>query len=106
MPLHLSLEDRWRIISLRLDQGMSPIRIAAIVNCSIRTVHNILQLFRNTNDVIEREGRGRAPLNNDDIQILRRLFYRYLTETAANVNNRFFQRTNRFVTIRTIRDYR
>ncbi|CAF4246766.1 unnamed protein product [Rotaria sordida] len=66
MPLHLSLRDRWRIVSLRLDQGISPTTIAVIVNCSIRTVHNILQLFRETNDVIEREGRGRAraSLNN------------------------------------------
>ncbi|CAF1223319.1 unnamed protein product [Rotaria sordida] len=78
MPIHLSLEDRWRIISLRLDQAMSSTRIAAIANCSIRTDHNILQLFRETNDVIEREGRARAraSLNNDDTQILRRLFYR------------------------------
>ena len=40
------------------------ISIAAIVDCSIRTVHNILQLFRETNDVIEREDRGHASLNN------------------------------------------
>ncbi len=29
-----------------------------------RTVSNILQLFRETNNVIEREGRGRGSLNN------------------------------------------
>ena len=45
---------------------MSPIRIAPIINCSIQiqTVHNILRLFREINDVIEREDRGRASLNN------------------------------------------
>ena len=42
MPFHLSLRDRWQIISLHLDQGMSPIRIAATDSCSIRTIHNIL----------------------------------------------------------------
>ena len=55
MPLHLSLGNEWRIISLCLDHGMFPTRIAAIVNCSIRTVHNIWQLLHETNDIIQCE---------------------------------------------------
>ena len=70
-------------------QNMSPIRMIAIVNCSIRTVHNLLRLFHETNDVIEREGHGcgRTSLKNDDTQMLRRLSYRYPTETAAGTNS-------------------
>jgi hypothetical protein len=64
MSSHLSVGDRWRIISLRLDQDMAPNRIATIINCSIRTVFSVLQLFHETNNVTEREGRGRALLNN------------------------------------------
>jgi len=61
---HLSIGDRWRIVSLRLDQGMPPHRIASVIGCSRATVFNILRLFHDTNNVIEREGRGRTLLNN------------------------------------------
>jgi predicted transcriptional regulator len=64
MSGHLSIGDRWRFILLRFDQGMTPNQIASIINCSRTTVFNILQLFRETNNVIEREGRGRTLLNN------------------------------------------
>jgi DNA invertase Pin-like site-specific DNA recombinase len=64
MSSHLSIRDRWRIISLRFDQGIAPNEIASIINCSRTTVFNILQLFHETNDVTEREGRGRTLLNN------------------------------------------
>ncbi len=56
MSGHLSVGDRWRIISLRFDQGMAPNQIA--------TVFNILRLYRETDNVIEREGRGRTLLDN------------------------------------------
>ncbi|CAF2710450.1 unnamed protein product [Rotaria sp. Silwood2] len=64
MSGHLSVDDRWRIISLRFNQGMTPNQIAYIINCSRITVFNILQLFHETNNIIEREGRGRPLLNN------------------------------------------
>ena len=64
MLVHLSLGDRWRIISLRLDHGISPTRIAAVFNCPIRMVHNIVQPYRETNYVTEREGRRCVSLNN------------------------------------------
>ena len=66
MSGNLSVGDRWRIISLRFDQGMTSSEIASIINCTTRTVRNILRLFRETNDVIEREGRGRRLLNNKE----------------------------------------
>jgi hypothetical protein len=43
---------------------MPPTQIASVINCSIQTVLNILQLFREINNVIEREGCGRTSLNN------------------------------------------
>jgi len=107
MSSHLSIRDRWRIISLRFDQNISPRQISRIVNCSFQTVYNILRLFNETNDVIEREGRGGGNvLTNDEIYVLRKLFYRYPDETSSQINNHFFQRTGPFVTSRTIRSYR
>jgi len=64
MSDHLSIGDRWRIISLRLDQNMTTNEIASFINCTSRTVRNILRLYRETNNVTEREGRGRTLLNN------------------------------------------
>ena len=61
---HLFVGDRWRIFSLRFDQGIIPNQIASVINCSHVTVFDILQLFHKTNNVIEREGRGRILLNN------------------------------------------
>ena len=57
LKLHLIIEDRWRITSLRFDQGMSATLIAAIINCAVQTVYSILKLFCETNDVTERGGR-------------------------------------------------
>jgi hypothetical protein len=53
MSGHLSIGDRWRIISLRFGQGINSREIARILHCSIRTVYNILQLFDDTDDVVE-----------------------------------------------------
>ncbi|CAF4018490.1 unnamed protein product [Rotaria sp. Silwood2] len=64
MSGHLSIGDRWRIISLGLDQGMTSNKIASGINCTSRTVRNILRLFRETNIVTERGGRGCTLLNN------------------------------------------
>jgi len=64
MNSHLTVGDRWRTVSLRLDQGMTPNQIVSVINCSRATVFNILQLFREKNNVIEREGRDRTLLNN------------------------------------------
>ena len=64
MNNHLSIGDRWRIISLRFDQNITPDEIASFMNCTVRTVFNILRLYHETNDVIEREGRGRNQLNH------------------------------------------
>ncbi|CAF2434333.1 unnamed protein product [Rotaria sp. Silwood2] len=74
---------------------MATNQISSVINCTRRTARNILRLFHETNNVIEREGRGRTLLSNDDVHMLRQLFYRYPTETVANINDRFFQKTIR-----------
>ena len=42
MTGHLSIRDRWRIISLYFDQNVLPSQIAVIIDCSIPTVLRIL----------------------------------------------------------------
>ncbi|CAF3570186.1 unnamed protein product [Rotaria sp. Silwood2] len=86
MSCHLSIRDRWRIISLDFDQGRSVRQIARMIPCSIQTVYNILMLFEETNDVTERTGRGRLHmLNNDEIHTLRQILYRYPTDTSSSI---------------------
>ncbi|CAF1535965.1 unnamed protein product [Didymodactylos carnosus] len=62
MTVHLTVDDRWHIVSLSVDQGMSASRIVDVINCGRRTGYNILTLFCETNYVIERQGRGRQCL--------------------------------------------
>jgi transposase len=57
MNVHSSIGDRWRIVSLNLDQRRSRRQVARIINVSIQTVFNVLRLFQETNDVVERDGR-------------------------------------------------
>ncbi len=74
MSGHLSIRDRWRIISLRFDQNISPRQISRIVYCSFQTVYNILRLFNEINDVIQRERRGDdSLLTNTEAYALRQL---------------------------------
>ena len=60
MNSHLTIGERWRVISLRLDQGLGFRDIARRIKYTHQTVQNILQLFHETNDVLERERRGRG----------------------------------------------
>jgi transposase len=107
MTGHLSIGDRWRVVSMRQDQGISSSHIARLINCSVQTVYNILELFYETNDVIERQGRGGGnSLIDTEIFILRQILYRYPYETSNQISNRFYQRTGTSVTSRTIRNYR
>ncbi|CAF2995233.1 unnamed protein product, partial [Rotaria sp. Silwood2] len=107
MSSHLSVGDRWRIVSLKFDQGLNVHEIARIVNCSVRTVYYILSLYQDTNDIIERSGRGRHNMLNDyEMHTLRQMLYRYSNETSTSIANRFFQRTDLYVSPPTIRRYR
>ena len=66
MTGHLSIRDRWRIISLYFDQNLLPSQITVIIDCSIPTVLRILRLYDETGDVAEREGRGRPSLSDTE----------------------------------------
>ncbi len=66
MSGHLSVRDGCRIISLNFHQGHNVCQIARIIHCSLQTVYSILQLCQETNDVIERNGRGRFTILNSD----------------------------------------
>ena len=43
---------------------MTTNQIIPVINCTSRTVHNILRLYCETNNVIEREGCHRSLSNN------------------------------------------
>ncbi len=56
--------------------------------------------------MIERKGcGGENSLTADERNILRQLFYRYLDETSARINYRFYKRIRFSVSSRTIRNY-
>ncbi|CAF1241681.1 unnamed protein product [Didymodactylos carnosus] len=103
---HLSVGERWRIISLYYNQNISPSVIAVSIDCTPRTVRNIVRLYDETGDVIEREGRGCPSLGNDNVLILRQLFYRHPTESSAIIADRFFRITNQYTASRTVRYHR
>ena len=63
---HLTVGQRWQIISLRFNQVLVQNQIARMISCWVQTVFSILRLHRETNDVIERAGRGRLNALNDD----------------------------------------
>ena len=50
---HLSIRDRWRIISLYFDQNVFPSQIAVIIDWSIPTVRRILRSHDETGDTRE-----------------------------------------------------
>ena len=64
MSGHLSVGDRWRIISLYFDQSVLPSQIVVILDCSALTVRRILRLYDETGDVRAQEGRSRSLLRD------------------------------------------
>jgi transposase len=62
MPPHLSVEERWAIISLHKFADWSNYRIAQTLHCSHHTVADTLKRYEETGDVSDRERSGRPPL--------------------------------------------
>ena len=62
MSGRLSISDRSRI-TLWFNQGIISNQRISLIHCTNRIVRNILRLFRETNNIIEREGPGRTLLN-------------------------------------------
>ncbi|CAF3076461.1 unnamed protein product [Rotaria sp. Silwood2] len=59
MPNNLSIEQRWRIIVLHFDNNLPLQVIARKSQCSVSTVSRVTNLHQETNNVLERKGRGR-----------------------------------------------
>ncbi|CAF5143468.1 unnamed protein product, partial [Rotaria sp. Silwood1] len=88
MSSHLSVRDRWRIISLNFDQGVNVHEIARRIPC-------------------KRNGRDRLRiLNNNQVNTLRQLLYQYPTDTSSSIADRLLRRTGLGINSRTIRNYR
>ena len=57
--VRLSIGTRWRIVALRVDAGWSLRRIAEHFNVSLGGVRCVLQIFEETEDVLDRPRSGR-----------------------------------------------
>ncbi|CAF4946311.1 unnamed protein product, partial [Rotaria socialis] len=53
MSGHLSVGERWRTILLYHDEDISPYAIAVNIDCTVKTLHNIVPLYHATGDVLE-----------------------------------------------------
>jgi transposase len=106
MPPHLSISDRWHIITL-LEQGVSARQVARDYSCTHTTVNNLIRLYNETGNVVERSGRGSSgTIPNAAREILFQLMLRYRRYTAAQLASLVYQRTNVSISERTIRRYR
>ena len=52
MSGRISVGGQWRIISLYYDRNISPFAIAVNTNDTVRTIHNIVRLYDETDDVV------------------------------------------------------
>ncbi|CAF1293185.1 unnamed protein product [Didymodactylos carnosus] len=104
MAPHLSLSERWRIITLRNDFGLSMPAIAHRSNYSLSTIHRILDLFSKTNEVAEREGRGRKrPIQGSVRRQFREIMRKHPSATSKFIAERLESRTGVCLSDRTIR---
>ena len=56
---HLSAVERWIVVRMVTEQGLSQREAAEAVGCSTRTVKRIIALHRDTGDVLQQHGGGR-----------------------------------------------
>ncbi|CAF1641927.1 unnamed protein product, partial [Didymodactylos carnosus] len=81
--------------------------IAGILQCSFNTVRRVIQLFEETHDVLEREGRGRHRLVTGSVRRhFRQIMSQHPSDTSASIANRLEQRSGVRVSDRTIREAR
>ena len=107
MTQHLSVRDRWGIITLRFDDDLSYRTIARIVYCSFSAVRKIVPLYEETDDVQERKGRGSPQIIQGSFRWqFRQLMSRYPTASSSSIANRLELRTDVRVSSRTIRGAR
>ncbi|CAF3970265.1 unnamed protein product [Rotaria sp. Silwood1] len=107
MPAHLSIEQRWRMIGLHFDCHLSSREIARKLQCSTTTVTQIINLFKETKNVLERQGRGRPAIIQGAVRRqFRQILSRYPTSTSRSISTRLQSRTGKVVSARTIRRVR
>ncbi|CAF3795419.1 unnamed protein product [Rotaria sp. Silwood1] len=97
--------ERWRIITLHQDNNLFLRQIAGMVNYSFTTVQNIIQLFQETDDVLEREGRERHRLINGLVRRhFRQIMSQHSSDTSLSIAGRLEQRSGVTVSPQTIRE--
>ena len=107
MTGHLSIVQRWKIITLYFDNKLPLREIARLLECSCSTVKCIINLFQETKNVLERQGRGRiAIIRGPARRQFRRLMSRYPTSTSSSVATRLQSGAGILVSARTIRRVR
>ncbi|CAF1541973.1 unnamed protein product, partial [Rotaria sordida] len=81
--------------------------IARKVGCCPATVKLIIDLFEETNYILERQDRGRYAIIFESVRRqFRQIFSRFPTSTSSSIANRLWSRTGSIVSARTIRRVR
>ncbi|CAF1482900.1 unnamed protein product [Rotaria sordida] len=107
IPAHLSIRQRWKTITLRFDNNLPLRQIASTLQCSCRTVKEIIDLFEETDDFLERQCRGRhAVIHGPVRKQFRQIMSRYPTSTSSSISTRLQSRTGQIVCVRTNRRVR
>ncbi len=104
MAPHLSIAERWEILTVRNDLALSVPDITSRLNCSSFTGYQILDLFAETNDVVEREGRGRKPSMEGSVRRqFREIIWEYPSATSTFVAEPLESRRVIRLSVRSIR---
>jgi transposase len=107
MPNHLSTSERWRIVTLWFDCNLPLREIAFRLGCAPSTALDIIRLYEDTGDVVERLGRGRHLLINGSVlRDFHQIMSRHPTETSLSISNRLQSRSGVQVSASTIRRMR
>ena len=72
---HLNEEERWRVVHLSTEVGLSERAIAKRMRVQKTTVHKILTKYRKTGDIKDRPGRGRKRKisTEDEVKIAKKV---------------------------------
>src|SRR3954447_10826887 len=103
MAEKLSLADKLRIVRMETEEGVKRSRIAREVRCSVVTVGNVINAWRETGRLERKEGSGRPP--GTDYAVLKavdKAASKKRTATARNLVDDVEASAGRHVSARTI----
>ncbi|CAF4056549.1 unnamed protein product, partial [Rotaria sp. Silwood1] len=101
---HLSIEQRWRIITSHFDNNLLLRQIARILQCPFAGVKRILNLYEETNDVLERPDRGRHAIIRDSVRRqFRQILSNYPNNTSSFISTRLQPHAGKKVSASIIR---